>query len=169
MFSSNTRVYPKVYGLAAWSENCKWYSSLPLRAVVSLFVSQSSEFCFHNPLCCFSTSVYCCCCLFRYRLSPETFRYTLVRLELQIKWNKYTAHDPRLPNQIPPKRVTDFSRGSFLENSHVEDGEKDGTRMKPNQDLVQWQTLVLAVLRPRVILPETQEQIHLYTCYKCRN
>jgi len=30
-------VYPKVSGLAAWGENCKWYSSLPLRAVVSLF------------------------------------------------------------------------------------------------------------------------------------
>jgi len=25
------------------------------------FVSQSSEFCRHNPFCCFSTSVYCCC------------------------------------------------------------------------------------------------------------
>jgi hypothetical protein len=33
----NTRVYTKVSGLAVWSENCKWYSSLPLRAVVSLF------------------------------------------------------------------------------------------------------------------------------------
>jgi hypothetical protein len=32
-----TREYPKVSGLAAWSENCKWYSSLPLGAVVSLF------------------------------------------------------------------------------------------------------------------------------------
>jgi hypothetical protein len=41
------------------------------------FVSQSSEFCRHNPLCCFSTSVYCCCS-FRYRLSPETFGYSLV-------------------------------------------------------------------------------------------
>jgi hypothetical protein len=30
-------VYPKVSGLAAWSENCKWYGSLPLGAVVSLF------------------------------------------------------------------------------------------------------------------------------------
>jgi hypothetical protein len=29
-----TRVYQKVFGLAAWSENCKWYSSLPLDAVV---------------------------------------------------------------------------------------------------------------------------------------
>jgi hypothetical protein len=26
---SYTRVYPKVSGLTAWSENCKWYSSLP--------------------------------------------------------------------------------------------------------------------------------------------
>jgi len=30
----NTRLYPKVFGLAVWSENCKWYSSLPLGAVV---------------------------------------------------------------------------------------------------------------------------------------
>jgi hypothetical protein len=38
-FSENThtQVYPKVSGLAAWSENCKWYSILPLGAVVSLF------------------------------------------------------------------------------------------------------------------------------------
>jgi hypothetical protein len=43
----------------------------------SYFVSQSSEFCPHNPLCIFSTSVYCCY-LFRYRLSPETSGYTLV-------------------------------------------------------------------------------------------
>jgi hypothetical protein len=39
-------------------------------------VSRSSEFCRHNPLCCFSTSVYCCKRIFRYRPSPETFRYT---------------------------------------------------------------------------------------------
>jgi hypothetical protein len=42
------------------------------------FMNQSSEFCRHKPSCCFSTSVYSCCCLFRYRLSPETFGYTLV-------------------------------------------------------------------------------------------
>jgi hypothetical protein len=54
------------------SENCNWYSSPPLGAVVSPFC----EFCRHNPLCCFSTSVYCY--LFRYRLSPETFGYTLL-------------------------------------------------------------------------------------------
>jgi hypothetical protein len=29
--------YPKVSGLAAWSENSEWYSSLPLGAVVLLF------------------------------------------------------------------------------------------------------------------------------------
>jgi hypothetical protein len=33
----HTRVYPKVSGLAASSDNCKRYSSLPLGAVVSLF------------------------------------------------------------------------------------------------------------------------------------
>jgi hypothetical protein len=31
------RVYPKVSGLAAWSENYKWYSSLPLGEIVLLF------------------------------------------------------------------------------------------------------------------------------------
>jgi hypothetical protein len=32
-----TRVYPEVSGLAAWNENCKWYSFLLLCAVVSPF------------------------------------------------------------------------------------------------------------------------------------
>jgi hypothetical protein len=45
-------------------------------------VSQSSEFYRHNPLCCFSTTVYCC--LFRYRLSPETFGYTLANLDKEL-------------------------------------------------------------------------------------
>jgi len=74
----HTWVFSKVSGLASWSKTCKWYSSLPLDAIVSLFVSQSSEFCRHNPLCCFWTSVYCCKRIFRYRLSPETFCYTVV-------------------------------------------------------------------------------------------
>jgi hypothetical protein len=50
----NRGAYPKVSGLAAWSENCKWYSSLS--QLYRYFVSQSSEFCHHNPSCCFSTS-----------------------------------------------------------------------------------------------------------------
>jgi hypothetical protein len=41
------------------------------------FVSQSSEFCHRNLLCCYSTSV-CFCCLFRYWVSPENFGYTFV-------------------------------------------------------------------------------------------
>jgi len=44
--------------------------------VYRYFVSQSSELCCHNSLCSFSTSVYCC--WFRYRLSPQTFGYTLL-------------------------------------------------------------------------------------------
>jgi hypothetical protein len=42
------------------------------------FVSQSSEFFRHNPLCCFWTSIYCCKHMFLYRLSPETFGYNIV-------------------------------------------------------------------------------------------
>jgi hypothetical protein len=34
---SYTRVNPKISEMAAWSKNSKWYSSLPLDAVVSLF------------------------------------------------------------------------------------------------------------------------------------
>jgi hypothetical protein len=37
-----------------------------LSAMYRYFVSQSSEFCRHNPLCCFSTSGYCCRGIFRY-------------------------------------------------------------------------------------------------------
>jgi hypothetical protein len=80
----DTRVCPKVSGLAAWSENCKWCSSLLLNAVYRYFVNQSSEFCRHNPLCCSSRSV-CCCCLFRYRLSPETFGYSVAFSVAQMK------------------------------------------------------------------------------------
>jgi hypothetical protein len=40
----------------------------------------------HNTLCCFSTSVYCCCCyLYRYQLSPETFGYTLVYSPMNMR------------------------------------------------------------------------------------
>jgi hypothetical protein len=68
----NTRVYPKVSGLAAWNENCKWYSSLPLD-----FMSQSSEFWRHK-LCVASQRVIPkVSVIFRYRLSPETFGYTV--------------------------------------------------------------------------------------------
>jgi hypothetical protein len=74
----DTRDYSKVSGLAAWSENCKWYSSLPLGAeLYRYFVSQSSEFFRHNPLC-FSVLNECLLFLFHYRLSPETFGYSSV-------------------------------------------------------------------------------------------
>jgi hypothetical protein len=44
------------------------------------FVSQSSKCCRHNPFCCFSTSFYFYKYVFRYRLSPESFGYTLAFL-----------------------------------------------------------------------------------------
>jgi hypothetical protein len=79
-----TTLYSKVSGLASWIENCKWYSCHWIRLYL-YFVYQPSEFCRHNPLCCFSTSVnYCCCCLFRYWLSPETFGCNLVVYEMRL-------------------------------------------------------------------------------------
>jgi len=45
------------------------------------YVSQSSEFCRHDPLCCFPTSVYCYKRIFHYRLSPKTFGYTPCNLD----------------------------------------------------------------------------------------
>jgi hypothetical protein len=35
--NTHRRVYLKVSRLASWNENCKWYGSLALGAVVSLF------------------------------------------------------------------------------------------------------------------------------------
>jgi len=71
------------------------------------FVSQSSEFCRHNPLCCFSTSVYYyCCCLFCYQLSPETFGYT-------ITYQRWSSHEVYFSDEMivaaiqkPPKGVS---------------------------------------------------------------
>jgi hypothetical protein len=64
-----------------WPPGARTANSTALYHYVQLyryFVSQSSEFGSHNPLCCFSASIYCCRCLFCYRLSSETFGYTLV-------------------------------------------------------------------------------------------
>jgi len=61
-----------------WSPGARTSYGIVLCHYVQLyhyFVSQSSGFWRHKPLCCFSTNI---CCLFRYRLSPETFGYTLV-------------------------------------------------------------------------------------------
>jgi hypothetical protein len=92
MVKRYTRVYPKVSGLAARSENCKWYSSLPLGAVVSLFCeSHSSEYCRHKPLCCFWTSNTKGRRLFLYLFSPETFGYTLAFLDGRVMF-KYTLN-----------------------------------------------------------------------------
>jgi hypothetical protein len=109
------RVYPKLSGLVAWSENCKWYSSLPLGAVVSPFC----EFCRHNPLCCFSTSVYCCCCccLFRYRLSPETFWYILV-VSLKYKWEAFDRQRSAVSICLPTQSLPSIPTLQDLVTSH---------------------------------------------------
>jgi len=53
------------------------------------FVSQSSEFCRHNPLCCFSTCVHCCC-LFRYD-SVRKLLDTPSYVQCRNKWEN-TVH-----------------------------------------------------------------------------
>jgi len=70
-----TRVYPKVSGLTAWSENCKTANGTALCHLLQLYRYFLSQF--RDLLCCLSTSVYCCCCIFRSD-SPENFGYTLV-------------------------------------------------------------------------------------------
>jgi hypothetical protein len=73
---ARTHARTKVFGLAAWSENADGTALCHYVQLYRYFVSQSSEFCRHNPLCCFSTSVYCRKRIFHYRISPETFGYT---------------------------------------------------------------------------------------------
>jgi hypothetical protein len=53
------------------------------------FVSQSSEFCLRNPLCCFSKSNTKSRRIFRYRLRPETFGYTLVYNEISFSYSEW--------------------------------------------------------------------------------
>jgi hypothetical protein len=81
------------------------------------FVSQSSEFCRHNPLCCFSTNVYCCrCCLFRYRLSPETFGYTVVQEVVRKIGGSKPAYDYIISYEI--ENASRHSRsGIFIHES----------------------------------------------------
>jgi hypothetical protein len=58
----NTKSYPKVPDLSAKTENIKWYSFLPLGAIVLLSLSQCSESCFHKPLLFLLAGIYCCVC-----------------------------------------------------------------------------------------------------------
>jgi hypothetical protein len=63
-----------------WPLGAKTVNGTALYHYVQLyryFMSHSSDFYHHNPLCCFSTSVYCCKRV-SHPLSPETFGYTLL-------------------------------------------------------------------------------------------
>jgi hypothetical protein len=64
-----------------WPPGARTANGIALCHYVQLyhyFMSQSYEFCVHNPLCCFWTSSTKGKPIFHYRLSPETFGYTLV-------------------------------------------------------------------------------------------
>jgi hypothetical protein len=71
----------------AWPPGPKIANGTALCNYVKLyryFVNQSSEFCRHNPLCCFSTSSTKGKRIFPYQLSPKTFGYTIVRCRTNV-------------------------------------------------------------------------------------
>jgi hypothetical protein len=129
MYKTCTRVYPKVSGLSAGARTANGTALCNQVQLYRYFMNQSGEFFRHNPLCCFSTSVYCSCCrLFRQRLIPETYGYTFVwkRYVLISKWpNKMPNHFPGgilrnkvqyyiQPNTVP---VSTLLRGTGNVNS----------------------------------------------------
>jgi hypothetical protein len=71
-------------------------------------------FCRHNPLRCFSTSVYCCKRIFRYRLSPETFGYTLVL------YQNYATHCSLPEVHLTYTTIRNFSLNFLLSAKHTE-------------------------------------------------
>jgi len=95
-FAISTRVYPKVSGLATWSENCKWYISLPLDAVVSLLYESVSLVSFATITLCVASQQ--AIPIFCYQLSPETFQYTLIYTLLDHTFRHCTGchHDKEL-------------------------------------------------------------------------
>jgi hypothetical protein len=113
-------VYPKVSGLAAWSENCKWYSC-HLVQLHRYFVSQSNEFCRHNPLCCFSTNVcYCCFVIDSVRKLLDTPSYMNRRLQrcgfrmLCIPLHFVLAHLPQIKFPCSLRQHNSQGKISFL-------------------------------------------------------
>jgi len=84
-----------------WPPGARTANGLALCYQVQLyryFVSQSSEFCRNNHSCYFSASVCCCKRIFRYRLSPETFGYTLViGFSMSRRWKEiYTLETTKI-------------------------------------------------------------------------
>jgi hypothetical protein len=74
-------VRERIQNFPAWPPGAKTANGTAFCHWVQLYRYFMSQFCRHNPLCCFSTSVYCCKRIFLIRLSPETFGYTLIHVE----------------------------------------------------------------------------------------
>jgi len=79
-------------------------------------MSHSTEFCSHNPSCCFSTSNTEGKRIFRYRLSPETFGYTFsnaaVRLILPWAPGVYWCLPLSSSARVVLQRISNFDCGS---------------------------------------------------------
>jgi hypothetical protein len=68
------------------------------------FVSQSSEFCRHNPLYCFLTSKTKGKRIFRYLLSPETFGYTFICYKVGF-WVRYLTNFNQYTTKLGQRSV----------------------------------------------------------------
>jgi hypothetical protein len=103
--------------------NCRVAADLNIRRRIQKFpdwppgkrTANGTALChYHNPFCSFSKSVYCCCCLFRCRLSPETFGYTLAD-KTSVSRNQWLANSStvdlllrRLITSNKRQRITDI-------------------------------------------------------------
>jgi len=83
------KIYIYHFPYTRWPPGARTANGIGLCHWVQLyhyFMCQSSEFCRHNPLSCFSTSYTKGKCIFCYQFSPGTFGYTL------ILWQSSSKH-----------------------------------------------------------------------------
>jgi hypothetical protein len=93
-------------------------------------VSQSSEFCYNNTFCCFSTSGYCCKRIFRHRLIPETFGHTVVHADrffsrmkqskskFRLRITSANLHDVRIDTSNIKLNVNSLAEQNQAQVSH---------------------------------------------------
>jgi hypothetical protein len=86
---------------------------------IAIFWDSLVSFFRHNSLCCFSTSFYYCC-LFRYRLSTETFGYTVACFFFSLYFIQRCERVFLLFISHPPSFPHKYKRGKNYLNFHAE-------------------------------------------------
>jgi hypothetical protein len=122
---SNTRVYPKVSGLAAWSEKCKWHSSLSLDALIAISWLSLVGFAAIT-LCVVSQWVFIVVkCIFCYRHCPENFGYILALSIVRIVKSKSLRQAAYVTKMGGDKYAYKYLWGTLLENTLFKDRKGD--------------------------------------------